>query len=335
MNLKRGLVVVLLSFLSVLITYGQSTGAQHTPQPGVQAKIRTITAFIRLERQTYRSQVADALSLLKAAKTEFTKAGYQVETLRITTQPFPESTLGQKTKDFPLFVRESRFTDDTVLTLAVADCLLTGSAYVDKFHEYSRAYPDRCYGVRFWHWVESGSRLPYNSWGNGAAMRVSPVAFAFPTLEEVLKEAKASADVTHNHPEGVRGAQATAAAIFLARQGESKRKIRGAIEKQFGYDLSRTIASIRAAYSFDESCQGTVPEAITAFLDSEDYEDAVRLAVSLGGDADTLACITGGIAGAFYGGVPSGIAAHALALLDDRLRETLARFCETYGIRTL
>jgi ADP-ribosylglycohydrolase len=239
---------------------------------------------------------------------------------------------GQKRTDFPLFVAESRFTDDTVLTVAVADSLLTGASYVDNFHEYTRAYPDRCYGVGFWHWVKSESRLPYNSWGNGSAMRVSPVAFAFQTLEEVLREAKASADVTHNHPEGVHGAQATATAIFLARQGESKKKIRGAIEKHFGYDLSRTVASIRPTYSFNESCQGTVPEAITAFLDSEDYEDAVRLAVSLGGDADTLACIAGGIAGAFYGGVPSRIAIPALGLLDDRLRNTITGFCEAHGI---
>ncbi|MBZ5571724.1 MAG: ADP-ribosylglycohydrolase family protein [Acidobacteriia bacterium] len=240
----------------------------------------------------------------------------------------------RKTTEFPLFVAESRFTDDTVLTIAVADCLLTGSSYVDKFHEYSRAYPDRCYGAGFWRWVESGSRQPYNSWGNGAAMRVSPVGFAFQTLDEVLNEARASAEVTHNHPEGVRGAQATAAAIFLARQGESKRTIRSAIEKQFSYDLSRTIASIRPTYSFKESCQETVPEAITAFLDSKDYEDAVRLAISLGGDADTLACITGGIAGAFYGGVPGSIATAALAVLDEGLRKTVTRFCEVYGIAT-
>jgi ADP-ribosylglycohydrolase len=163
-------------------------------------------------------------------------------------------------------------------------------------------------------------------------MRVSPVAFAFQTLEGVLREAKASADVTHNHPEGVRGAQATATAIFLARQGESKKKIRSAIEKQFGYDLSRTVASLRPTYAFNESCQETVPEAIISFLESEDYEDAVRLAISLGGDADTLACIAGGIAGAFYGGVPSGIAIPALSLLDDGLRNTVTRFCHAHGI---
>jgi ADP-ribosylglycohydrolase len=238
----------------------------------------------------------------------------------------------QKTKDFPLFVAKSRFTDDTVLTVAVADCLLTGSSYTDKFHEYTRAYPDRGYGVRFWHWVRSGSRQPYNSWGNGSAMRVSPVAFAFPTLDEVLKEARASAEVTHNHPEGIRGAQATAAATFLARQGDSKNEIRSLIEKQFGYDLSRTTAMIRQTYSFNESCQETVPEAITSFLESESYEDAVRLAISLGGDADTLACITGGMAEAFYGSVPASIAKQSLALLDDGLRKTVKWFCESHGI---
>jgi len=239
---------------------------------------------------------------------------------------------GRKTKDFPLFVGKSRFTDDTVLTVAVADCLLTGSSYTDKFHEYTRAYPDRGYGVRFWHWVKSGSRQPYNSWGNGSAMRVSPVAFAFQTLDEVLEEARASAEVTHNHPEGIRGAQATAAATFLARQGASKSEIRRQIERQFGYDLSRTTKIIRQTYAFNESCQETVPEAITSFLESEDYEDAVRLAISLGGDADTLACITGGIAEAFYGRVPDAIANQALALLDAGLRKTVKRFYESHEI---
>jgi ADP-ribosylglycohydrolase len=239
--------------------------------------------------------------------------------------------LQKKTKDFPLFVDNSRFTDDTVLTVAVADCLLTGSSYVDNFHRYTLAYPDRCYGAGFWHWVKSGSRDPYNSWGNGAAMRVSPVGFAFGTLEDVLDKAKRSAEVTHNHPEGIRGAQATASAIFLARQGESKARIREAIQQRFDYDLSGTIDSIRPDYSFNESCQGTVPAAIIAFLDSTDYEDTVRLAISLGGDADTLACIAGGIAEAFYGGVPTDIAERAMAILDDDLRRTVVRFDEEYG----
>jgi ADP-ribosylglycohydrolase len=154
------------------------------------------------------------------------------------------------------------------------------------------------------------------------------VGFAFQTLEEVLKEARASAEVTHNHLEGIRGAQATAMATFLARQGESKQKIRSAIEKRFAYNLSRTTARIRQTYSFNESCQETVPEAIIAFLESDDYEDAVGLAISLGGDADTLACI----AGAFYGSVPASNTNPALALLDDGLQETATRFCKLHGV---
>jgi len=242
--------------------------------------------------------------------------------------------LQEKTTDFPLFVEASRFTDDSVLTIAVADCLLTESSYIDKFHEYTRAYPDRCYGAGFWQWVASGSRKPYNSWGNGSAMRVSPVGFAMPTLEGVLEEAKRSAEVTHNHPEGIRGAQATAMAIFLGRQGESKATIRECITERFGYDLNRSINAIRPTYSFNESCQGTVPEAIIAFLDSSDYEEAIRLAISLGGDADTLACIAGGIAEAFYGRVPQDIAELAMARLDENLRNTLVRFSERHGRQT-
>jgi ADP-ribosylglycohydrolase len=240
---------------------------------------------------------------------------------------------GTKTTNFPLFVPRSRFTDDTVLTVAVADCLLTGSSYVDKLHDYARAYPKCGYGLRFIHWVYEGRREPYNSWGNGSAMRVSPVAFAFETLEEVVKQARATAEVTHNHPEGIRGAEATAAATFLARQGASKKEISEVVERQFGYDFGLTIARIRPTYEFNESCQGTVPQAITAFLESEDYEDAIRLAISLGGDADTLACIAGGIAGAFYGGVPQHIAVPAWELLDDRLRDVVTRFCAQFQVK--
>jgi len=237
-----------------------------------------------------------------------------------------------KHTNFPLFGDKNTFTDDTVLSVAVAHCILSGASYVDKFHEYTRAHPARFYGFRYWQWVENGSREPYNSWGNGSAMRVSPVGFAFNTLEATLAEASRSAEVTHNHPEGIKGAQATAAAIFLARQGESKKQIREAVTKRFGYDLDRTVEEIRPTYSFNESCQETVPEAIVAFLDSTDYEDAIRLAISLGGDADTLACITGGIAQAFYGGVPSEIAEPALDLLDAGLLRVLKAFCSEFDI---
>jgi ADP-ribosylglycohydrolase len=238
-----------------------------------------------------------------------------------------------KTTDFPLFVAESQFTDDTVLTVAVADCLLTGSSYVDKFHDYARAYPKCGYGLRFLHWVHEGRREPYNSWGNGSAMRVSPVAFAFETLEEVIQHARATAEVTHNHPEGIRGAEATAAATFLARRRASKKEIRDLVEDQFGYDLSFSIAEIRPTYEFNESCQHTVPQAITAFLESADYEDAIRLAISPGGDADALACIAGGVAGTFYDGVPPHIATPAWELLDDRLRTVVTGFCAKFHIK--
>jgi ADP-ribosylglycohydrolase len=162
-------------------------------------------------------------------------------------------------------------------------------------------------------------------------MRVSPVAYAFDNLEDVLLEAKRSAEVTHNHPEGIRGAQATATAIFLAHQGESKRKIRKVIKKRFQYDLSRSVDKIRPEYKFNESCQQTVPEAICAFLDSTDYEDSIRLAISLGGDADTLACITGGIAEAFYGGVPPDIKERALNYLSSELLNVADEFCRKYS----
>lgn len=239
---------------------------------------------------------------------------------------------GTKTTDFELFDDRCTFTDDTVLTVAVADCLLTGASYVDKLHEYTRAYPGRCYGAGFHNWVEQNRREPYNSWGNGSAMRVSAVGFAFDDLDATLAEAKRSAEVTHNHPEGIKGAQATAAAIFLARKGSSKEEIRTAIEGRFGYHLQRTVDEIRPAYDFNESCQRTVPEAIVAFLDSKDYVDAVKLSISLGGDADTLACITGGIAEAFYGGVHKTIAAQGLALLDAHLRGVVERFYGEFGI---
>jgi ADP-ribosylglycohydrolase len=185
-----------------------------------------------------------------------------------------------KSPDFELFVAESTFTDDTVLSVAVADCLLNGREYVDAFHEYFLAYPDDGYGLRFFHWAMSGRRDPYNSFGNGSAMRVAAVGHAFGALDDVLAEAARSAEVTHNHPEGVKGAQATAMAVFMARQRDAKHRIKDAVERRFGYDLGGSVDDLRQTYQFDESCQGTVPAAILAFLESRDYEDAVRKAVS-------------------------------------------------------
>lgn len=236
-----------------------------------------------------------------------------------------------KTKAFPLLVADSRFTDDTVLTVAVADSLLHGRDYVDSLHDYFDAYPEAGYGSTFWLWASSRRRTPYQSWGNGSAMRVSPVAYAGETLEEVLVEAKRSAEVTHDHAEGIRGAQATAAAVFLARTGGSKEQIRHYIEEQFGYFLDESLDRIRPTYQFEVSCQWSVPQSIIAFLESTGYEDAVRNAVSLGGDADTMACIAGAIAEAFYGGVPGEIAEQVLSRLDGRLRGVLTEFQTRYG----
>jgi len=235
-----------------------------------------------------------------------------------------------KTTDFPLFAPHCRFTDDSVLTVAVADCLLTGKSYVSAFHEYVSHYPNAGYSQRFRQWAESGATEAYNSFRNGSAMRVSAVGWAFDTLDDVLAEARRSAEVTHNHPEGIKGAQATAAAIFLARTGSDKNEIRHWVEEHAGYDLRRTLDEIRPTYTFNETCQGTVPEAIIAFLESEDYEDAVRKAISLGGDADTLACITGGIAEAFYDGVPTSIEDTVMDKLDDRLTAIVKAFTSRY-----
>ncbi len=238
-----------------------------------------------------------------------------------------------KTKDFPLFNPRSTFTDDSVLTVALADAILHNEDYGMKMKEYYRRYPDAGYGGMFHRWAGSRESRPYNSWGNGAAMRISPVGFAFDSLEDVLEKAKRFTEITHNHPEGIRGAQATAAAIFLARTKRSKREIREGVEAVSGYDLSRTLGDIRPGYRFDESCQGTVPEAITAFLESTDYEDAVRNAVSLGGDSDTLACITGGIAEAFCGGVPRFIEKKVYAILDDFLGGITREWEAKFGVR--
>lgn len=240
---------------------------------------------------------------------------------------------GTKTKEFPLFVPGSTFTDDTVLSVAVADALLRSRGYVDVLHDYFHAYRDAGYGPTFFRWASCKGREPYNSWGNGSAMRVSPVAYARDTLEDVLDEARRSAEVTHNHEHGIRGAQATAAAIFLARTGSSKEHIRRYTSETFGYFLDESLADLRPTYHFDVSCQGSVPQAIIAFLESESYEDAVRNAISLGGDADTMACIAGGIAEAFYGAVPDDIRVPTLALLDERLRGVVQEFTERFGSR--
>lgn len=238
-----------------------------------------------------------------------------------------------KTKEFPLLVRDSTFTDDSVLTVAVAEWLLDGGSLVDVFHDYVRRHPGRGYGAMFGEWARARRREPYSSYGNGSAMRVSPVGFAFETMNEVLAGAERSAEVTHDHPEGVRGAQAAAAAVFLARKQESRESIREWIESRFDYDLGFTLDEIRPSYQFNESCLHTVPQAIVAFLESTDFEDAIRNAISLGGDADTLACITGGIAEAYYGGVPPELASGVRPRLAGLETDVIERFRECHGLQ--
>ena len=236
-----------------------------------------------------------------------------------------------KTKEFPLFHRQCRFTDDSVLTIAVAQAILTDGDYGRWVREIGRRHPDAGYGGSFIRWLLSDTAPPYNSWGNGAAMRVSPVGWAYDDAPTVLTEAARTAAISHNHPEGIKGAQAAAMAVFLARTTSDKTLIKQAIAERFGYDLDRTLSDIRPGYGFDISCQGTVPEAIIAFLEAESYEDTVRSAISLGGDSDTLACIAGAIAEAYYGPV----APHILGRVKDSLTPDLwaitEKFVKRYG----
>lgn len=237
------------------------------------------------------------------------------------------SWLAVRTPHFlPLFDPQARFTDDTVLTVAVAEYFLSGEDLVDLLKRYARAYPTAGYGGTFARWSHATDRTPYGSWGNGSAMRVTPVGYACSTLDEVLRRAQETAQVTHNHPEGIKGAQSVAAAVFLARHGESKDAIRDYLEQQFQYDLGFTLDDLRPTYGFDVSCQGSVPPALRAFLEATDFESAIRLAVSLGGDTDTLACMAGGIAEAYYGGIPAAIRSQVLSRLDGPLRQVVEQF---------
>ncbi len=231
-----------------------------------------------------------------------------------------------KEYDFPLFSKDSFFTDDSVLTVAVADALIHNLDIAKTLKAYAIKYPNRGYGGTFYEWMHSPSLTPYNSWGNGSAMRTSSIGFFFNNEADVLKVSREFAEVTHNHAEGIKGAQATAFAIFLARQGCSKEEIKNNITKSFQYDLTRTLDEIRPDYVFDVSCQGSVPQAITAFLESENFEDAVRKAVSLGGDADTLGCITGSIAEAYYGQVPQEIVAETMKRLPEEFKKIIEKF---------
>jgi ADP-ribosylglycohydrolase len=244
-----------------------------------------------------------------------------------------------KTKDFPLFVQESQFTDDTVMTIAVAEALMNTQGQPEEairaelvraMQAWGKKYPYAGYGARFNWWLTEQNPQPYGSYGNGSAMRVSGAGWLYDTLEETRRIATLTAEVTHNHPEGIKGAEATASAIFLARTGSSKDEIRGYLCQAFGYDLSRTCDEIRPTYHHVESCQETVPEAITAFLEGTDFEDVIRTAVSLGGDCDTLTCISGSMAEAFYG-VPRELVAECKRRLPQEMLDVLSRFDAARG----
>lgn len=237
-----------------------------------------------------------------------------------------------KTKDFDLFTAGCFFTDDSVMTIAVADALIRANGNIDVLSEYAvesmqligRPYPDCGYGGSFYHWMYSDNPRPYGSYGNGAAMRVSACGFAAKSLEEAKALSKAVTEVTHNHPEGIKGAEATAVAIYLARSGYSIEEIQQHISTKY-YPMDFTLDEIRDTYEFNETCQDTVPQALKAFIESLDFEDAIRNAISIGGDSDTLAAITGGIAEAYYG-VPQDIKDKALKYLDDDLLQIVNRF---------
>ncbi|MGX9728663.1 MAG: ADP-ribosylglycohydrolase family protein [Candidatus Electronema sp. VV] len=230
-----------------------------------------------------------------------------------------------KSKDIPLFTEKCFFTDDSVLTVALADTILSSTLCAENLKNFYQFYLVAGYGGSFHKWAQSANSAPYNSWGNSAAMRISPAGWAFDDLDTVLKKKEEFTAVTHNHHEGIKGGQATAAAIFLARTGRTKEEISRYIETQFGYDLSRHVDEIRPSYTYDVSSQ-----AIRAFLDATDFEDALRNAISLGGDSDTLACITGGISESFYGGVPAWIEEKVYSILDARLGAITKQFAAKY-----
>mgnify|MGYP001055805239 CR=1 FL=1 len=231
-----------------------------------------------------------------------------------------------KTTEFDLFTLNSTITDDTVMTVAVAEALINGSDFVSSFQKWGRRYPNAGYGGNFINWLFENDPKPYNSWGNGAAMRVSPVGWLAHNEVELLNLARRSAEVSHNHPEGIKGAKAVAMAIFDARRGLAKNDIKIHLQQLLGYDFDRSLDKIRADYHFDVSCQGSVPEAIIAFLESENFESAIRNAISLGGDADTQACIAGAIAEAYYGKIPEQI----IDLAEERLPSDILSVCEMF-----
>lgn len=232
------------------------------------------------------------------------------------------------TKDYnlKLFDKESRFTDDTVMMLAVSDAIIHKKRFVDNLQYFGRKYPNAGYGGNFFYWIFNDKPKPYNSYGNGSAMRSIAVGYLYDCLDSVQYNAKLSAEITHNHIEGIKGAQAVASCIYLAKTNHSKKQIKEYIENRFNYDLNQTYERLNKEYTFDVSCQGSVPQAIVCFLESDNFEDALRKAISIGGDSDTIACITCGISEAFYKDICIDFVSHALNLLDDFLVQKLKEF---------
>lgn len=239
-----------------------------------------------------------------------------------------------KSKEFDLFSKESTFTDDTVMTTAVADFIMCDhgnpgqSRFISYLHKWYKKYPNESYGVKFGAWIKNFDKedytrwQPYNSFGNGAAMRISPVGDTMASKKNV----EFITAVSHNHPEGIKGAQAVASLIEISRKEKNKEKLRNYIEKEFGYDLGRTVDELRETYQYNETCQRTVPEAIICFLESTDFEDAIRNAISIGGDSDTLAAITGSIAEAYYQEIPEWIIKETVKKLPEDIKQVLKDF---------
>lgn len=231
-----------------------------------------------------------------------------------------------KSKDFELFPKGASFTDDTVMTVAVADAILNNKDYGRSMQEWGRKYPNAGFGRSFKKWLNQDNPTPYNSYGNGSAMRVCSIGWAFDNIDEVIEQARLSAIVSHDHPEGIKGAQAVALAVYMARKGSEKENIKQEISSRFDYNLDRTLDTIRPTYKFEVSCQKSVPESIISFLESTYFEDAIRNAISLGGDSDTQACIAGAISEAFYRNIPSHLINKGLSYVDNSMKDTMDRF---------
>ena len=240
-----------------------------------------------------------------------------------------------KNKKFKLFTKESNFTDDTVMTTATLDSIVNQIPYAISYKKWGNKFPKRGYGNAFYLWLAQDDYTPYNSYGNGSAMRVSPVGYLYNTLDEVLLESAKSAEVTHNHPEGIKAAQAVAVAIFLARAGKTKDEIKNTIFEMFDYDLNRETKKFKRSYKFDVTCQGSVPEAILCFLEGTDFEDTIRRAVALGGDSDTQAAIAGSIAEAYYGSIPRYMVNEVHKLLPDSIWKRVINYGLEYNVQSI